>query len=83
MKVNWNQSKVGQDRFDDLGLNESFRIASPQSRGAVYVKVIDNRTGDYGMLELATGKVFDPTTSPVEPVNVEVNVSAPRPNIYR
>lgn len=68
--------------FDDLDLNDSFRVNSKRSRGAVYRKVLVKDAHDYMMLEEATGKIFDPTSSPVEPVKVTVTIDAVKPSIY-
>lgn len=77
-----NGVRVGQVYFNDLDLNDSFRVDSKRSRGAIYRKVLDNETRDYKMLEEATGKVFDPTSSPVELVKVTVTIDAIKPSIY-
>ena len=80
MRVNWNSGKNGSCalHFSDLMLNDSFRIVD--GRGAVYVKV-QHRDGTFGMLELATGKIFAPTLSEVELVEVEVNIKTVKPAI--
>lgn len=74
--------QVGQLFFDDLDLNDSFRVNSKRSRGAVYRKVLVKDDHDYMMLEEATGKIFDPTSSPVELVKVTVTIDAVKPSIY-
>ena len=58
--------------FDDLFLNEAFK--NTLGRGAVYVKTrVKGDTAEY-MMELSTGKLFEPTFSPVERVDVEYKV---------
>lgn len=73
---------VGKIYFDDLDLNDSFRVDSRRSRGAVYRKVLLNESDEFQMLEEATGKVFLPTQSPVSKVKVTVTIDAVKPNIY-
>jgi hypothetical protein len=82
MNVNWKDSVATARNltFDDLNLNESFRNVN--GRGAVYVKVQVHNSDDEYMMELATGKLFNPTVSPVERVNVDVNVNASKPRFY-
>lgn len=71
--------------FRDLQLNEAFKLTTGN---VVYVKVSKragshgNRYEDYHMLELATGKLFDPSNSPVERVDVTVSVGLKKPAIY-
>lgn len=83
-KVIWKNEAVKTLKFDDLKLNDSFKICTKKSKGAVYTKV---RTPSYKghefyMLEVATGKLFEPTVSTVEKVEVTVNVEALKPEIY-
>jgi hypothetical protein len=83
MKVNWNQPVVAPPKalkFDDLALNETFRNTG--GRGAVYVKVQVGHEDDYYMYELATGRLWEPTTATLERVAVDVNVTAAKPRIY-
>jgi hypothetical protein len=85
-KVNWNRyvAPARDLYFSDLELNESFR--NKNGKGAVYTKVglVTHRghVTQHGMLELATGKIWEATASPVERINVEVNISAVKPSIY-
>ena len=51
--------------FSDIQVNESFKITSPHSHGAVYRKVEDRHGKGFSMEE-ATGKIYDPTPSPIE-----------------
>ncbi len=87
MKVKWTNEKK-QLHFNDLGVNQSFRIASNRSQGAVYTKVeldnilVNSTFAKYGMCEVATGKVFVGTNSPVELVEVEALINGTKPNIY-
>lgn len=39
-------------------------------------------TSRYAMQEVATGKVFSPTSSPIKPVEVEISVNQVKPSIY-
>lgn len=81
--VNFHGSvQLKQFFFNDLDLNESFRVRSARSRGAVYRKVLLNEDDSFKMLEEATGKVFEPTSSPVEVVKVTVTIDAVKPSIY-
>jgi hypothetical protein len=78
-------SVVAPLTFDKLGKNESFRIATVNAQGAVYRKVLKKArfgTNEYFMMEEATGELFEPTRSPVELVDVEVNINTPKPKIY-
>lgn len=85
VKLNWqNQPVVRTLYFSDLSVNECFRNVN--GRGAVYRKVQANSDvktpQTYYMMEEATGKLFHATISPVERVNVEVNLSVSKPYIY-
>lgn len=91
MKINWKSNKKTLD-FTDLKVNESFRIVSPYSKGAVYTKVdigafgldsIKKTYGIFGQLEIMTGKVFPPTTSEVELVEVNAVIEQDMPNLYK
>jgi hypothetical protein len=72
--------------FTNLSVSDSFRL---QNGSAVYtkvefaggLKVRDSRhvDQDYGMLELATGKVFPPSTGQVVRVSVDVSVASAKP----
>lgn len=86
VKINWKHKLLPQVQYySDLSLNEAFRLTTGQ---AIYIKVLvspkvaGNRNEEYGMLEIATGKVFPPSNSPVELVNVEVNVDSVKPPLY-
>lgn len=93
IKVNWdNQPKTNNLLFYQLNPNDAFRIVGAR---AVYIKVVAGRgmnvsasgpktngLPDGGMLEIATGKVFAPTTSYVELVDVSVDIKAKKPDIY-
>jgi len=59
-----------ETRFLDLNYGDTFRIVSPRSTGSVYVKCHDYHGID-GMLDFTTFKVFPPTPSPVELVDVD------------
>ena len=83
--LNWKNSPAPKTLyFRDLSLNECFRNVN--GRGAVYRKVMTNSDVVGGvhhlMMEEATGKLFNPTVSPVERVSVEINVSVAKPYIY-
>ncbi len=84
MKVAWKNNKsnlVKRLYFSDLNLGDTFR--NKHGRGAVYAKVQVPHTGDQFMFEFETGKLFAPTTSELELVDVSVNVEADKPVIYR
>lgn len=93
-KITFHDQKVKQGiTFSDLQLNDTFSIRSRRSKGAVYRKVrfkqhntspssINQYTETFYMLEEATGKLFDPTTSEVQKVNVDIVIHAPKPSIY-
>ncbi len=81
-KINWANTKKKDLYFRDLQVGEHFVNISHLSKGAVYVKIENNDTGCHWMLELATSYMFQPTSSPVERVEVEYNVNRPKPSIY-
>lgn len=82
LQINWK----GQPRtnrplyFRDLGLNQPFRNAGNLSQGAVYIKVAHG--DDQYMYEVNSGALWRPTSSPVEKVNLELNVPVEKPSIY-
>lgn len=84
VKIKWaNKVEVKKDLyFSDLDTGDTFKIVNSTSKGVVYMRVEDQNTGYYGMLELATGKVFASTPSRVERVNVEIHVDAAKPSCY-
>lgn len=89
-KINWTG---GKDKyrlyFDDLALGEHFVVDTDLSKGAIYRKVIVEHTvvnnvyqgTSYGQMEVATAKVFRPTSSMVKAVEVEITVRAVKPNL--
>ena len=87
--INWKNPAASRNLyFSNLKLNDTFRIVS--GRGAVYTKVSvapaarsSDIRGRELMMEVATGLLFDPTTSPVELVEVDVQISTPKPYIYK
>ncbi len=81
MKVNWNHrvAKTKTLHFANLDINDAFKIVGAK---AVYIKVKENYGQNEWMMELATGRLFAPTLSPVDLVNVEVNIGIPKPSIY-
>jgi hypothetical protein len=84
MNINW-KGQVTQKKnlyFEDLKLNESFKNAGYSSRGAVYIKVATNDGIDW-MYEVATGLLFKPTKAPVQRVEVELNISVEKPDLYK
>lgn len=81
MKINWKSKPAKTIVFSSLGVGDTFR--NTHGHGAVYMKVqLCGDYDDYGMLELATGKVFKPTSSPLELVDVEMTVDTTKPSIY-
>lgn len=88
IKVNWKNDARRNKRlfFNDLAINDSFKLTTGN---AVYIKVAPG-TRNVGiggghqalMLEVATGKLFGPSASEVEPVEIEVNVGVNKPHIY-
>ncbi len=64
--------------FSDLVVNDGFKIRGGE---AVYVKTQSPSGKDY-MMEVATGKLWHPTKSPIERISIEVNVGVYRPSIY-
>lgn len=85
MKVNWKGNGVWGDLyFEDLNINDTFRIVSNRSHGAVYVKVLvgpKSHDPKHMMYEIATGNVFPATPSRVERVDVDVHVNANKPQL--
>lgn len=81
VKVNWlKEKKVPALLFEDLRLNTPFRNTSPDSKGAVYIKVSD-ATASF-MYEVQTGRLWPPTKSPVEIVDLTININLEKPQIY-
>ena len=94
--VKWEGEEIPKTLyFKDIELNGGFRIVSPYSKGAVYQKTrlsdsLINKLGGtilldddaYCQREVATGIDFPPTRSPVEAVDLEISVAAPKPSIY-
>ncbi len=85
VKVKWANSQPKRNLyFTHLNANDAFRI---KGHSAVYIKVIGGRSGvlasfDGAMMEVATGKLFAPTSSEIEPVDVEINIGVAKPHIY-
>jgi hypothetical protein len=85
MKTNivWNKEKAKKlFYFNELPLNCNFRIATTASQGAIYRKIYNELTGNYGAMEEYSGKVFKPTQSPVELVEVTITIDSAKPVIY-
>lgn len=86
--INWKNPTPSRNLyFSDLKLNDTFRIVG--GKGAVYTKVSgahaarnSNIRGCELMMEIASGLLFDSTSSPVELVEVNVQISTPKPYIY-
>lgn len=89
--INW--GKVVKDiYFDDLTVGQCFQIASEKSKGAVYMKVVSHKVAntpaldlhsrEHYQLELATAKLYSPTLSPVNIVNVSLNIDCAKPDLY-
>ena len=86
-KVHWKKSPPQSLYFEYIEVGETFKIDSFRSKGAVYMKVhtshrVSGYPDQYLMLELATGKLFSPTTSRITRVNVDIHVDAEKPEIY-
>lgn len=83
MEITWEDTKPVSKvlHFDDLPLNATFRNTSRLSQGAVYAKVATQYDDNY-MMEIQTGRLFPPTASPVEIVNVNVKIPLPKPSLY-
>lgn len=60
-------------KFSHLQIGDTFKICSPRSTGAVYLKCRDYHE-NLGMLEFTTGTVFPPTNSNVQKVDVELTI---------
>lgn len=86
--VKWGKSVSSpSEYFSNLATNDSFVIKSKASKGAVYRKVLFCHHGtslvtEY-MMEEETGKLFNPTLSAVEKVDVSVEISKSKPEIYK
>ncbi len=78
MKINFVGQKNKQLYFNDLAIGDCFYNASGRGRGTLYQKIAGGYTDldvtSPQMLELSTGLVWGATTSPVEKVEVEINV---------
>lgn len=89
MKVNWKNQESTPTvlYFEHLSINETFKI---QGHEAVYTKVKVKTKSVYDisdkykyyMYEIMTGNLYPPTNSPVELVNVEVNIDLEKPQLY-
>lgn len=90
MKINWGKKNPALKLvFDDLDVGQSFRLVSGD---AIYCKVEAGRSMDffdsngealeYGMMEWASGKVWPPSQTPVELVEVVVNIEILKPELY-
>ncbi len=84
--INWGPNKSNKTLyFADLAVNDSFRI---KDHDAIYLKIAPGRGASFGpntshlMLEIATGRAFAATGSPVEHVPVEINISTSKPGLY-
>lgn len=91
--INWLKSQKPKPLyFKDIQVNEKFVIDTGNSMGAVYTKVQNmnayntqdwtNDDDDFGMMEIATGKLWAATKSPVKLIDVEINIDAAKPSIY-
>jgi hypothetical protein len=90
INIQWQNKKI-QDfplYFDDLELNEAFKINTGK---AVYIKVglnkklyikSSSKIDTECMYEIATGKLYPPTNSPVVQIGLEMIVNIPKPSIY-
>jgi hypothetical protein len=79
MQIEWGKS-IG---FDDLEVNQTFRIKTAKSKNAVYSKVKKGKSHpEFFMYELTTGQLWPPTKSPVEIVSTKVTVCTDKPKIY-
>lgn len=58
-----------------------FLHALPLGRGTVRAYTPSTVQENHAMEEVATGKVFHPTTSKVKRVEIEIKISARKPNI--
>lgn len=89
MEINWlNSNENTTLYFQDVAVNQGFRNVSDLSKGAVYLKVEDYNAFEkdyecYAMLEIATGVMFRPTTSPVELVDIKLNIGVEKPDLYK
>lgn len=87
MNIIWDAPRAVKKglKFADLDLNSTFKLVSGE---AVYVKVEEgHRNGSFNrknqfMLELVSGRLFQPSSSDVELVEVTVNVGVSKPQIY-
>lgn len=87
--INWKNPVPSRNLyFSDLKVNDTFRIIG--GRGAVYTKVaVSHGVSTYDirgrefMMEVATGLLFEPTSSNVELVQVDVQIASPKPYIYK
>ena len=84
VNVLWKDSVVDKKvlYFDDIEVNQAFRNISDNSRGAIYIKVHNSNSRLYYMLEIVSGILWTPTASPIELINVDIRIDAPKPSIY-
>ena len=83
MEIKWKDSPHVVEKslsFSDLNFNDTFRILGSQ---AVYVKCQVNAIAKDYMYEIATGKLYDPTSSTVELIGVSVYINVPKPRLYK
>lgn len=84
--VNWVPQPVKKNlSFDSVAVNQNFKIVSTASQGAVYRKVV--LSDAYGqvkhyMMEEQTGRLFPPTNSYIELVEVSVSIQQSKPACY-
>lgn len=85
-KITWAKPTNKVLYFKDIPVNSHFVIATSGSRGAVYRKVEDHSEhcagNKYLQMEEYTGKLFEPTYSPVQLVEVDIDIKAKKPSIY-
>ena len=72
--------------FGDLDCNDAFRIVGSH---AIYIKLedrtrcsLDQVSHEY-MYEIFTGHIYLPTHSPIERVEVHIDINLPKPHLYK
>ena len=77
------------EKLNKLFGTDEFSVFKLTTGEAIYLKVElsekvngTNYKKTYGMLELATSKVFPISLSAVEVIDIQINVQAPKPSIY-
>lgn len=82
LNLKWAEANIPSGiSFNDIPVGETFK--NIRGRGAIYRKVLlrENHQDRVYMEELKTAKLFPPTTSPIQLVEVNMEIFAKKPKI--